>query len=152
MPTVTVYDVVEAGVTVMADVVAPVFHEYVVPPDAVSVVLLPAHIDVVPEILGVGEGLTVMVTLVLSEHEPLLTTTVYVVVDAGLAVTVALVVLLKPVAGFHVYVLPPDAVNTVEPPLHIVVVPETDAVTEPPTVTVTVVESLQPAALVPTTV
>jgi len=147
-----VYDVVEAGVTVMADVVAPVFHEYVVPPDAVSVVLLPAHIDVVPEILGVGEGLTVMVTLVLSEHEPLLTTTVYVVVDAGLAVTVALVVLLKPVAGFHVYVLPPDAVNTVEPPLHIVVVPETDAVTEPPTVTVTVVESLQPAALVPTTV
>ena len=40
--------------------------------------------------------------------------TVYVVVDVGLAVTVAPVVLLKPVAGLQLYVLAPPAVNVVD--------------------------------------
>jgi hypothetical protein len=42
-----------------------------------------------------------------------------VVVTVGDAVTVALVVLLKPTAGDQVYVVAPDAVKVDEAPLHI---------------------------------
>ncbi len=41
LETMTVYDVVLLGATVIGAVVAPVLHEYIVPPEAVSVVLLP---------------------------------------------------------------------------------------------------------------
>jgi hypothetical protein len=57
--TVTVYVVLTVGLTVIAAVVAPVFQEYVVPPLAVSVVLAPLQIVVVPAMAALGNGLTV---------------------------------------------------------------------------------------------
>ena len=42
-----------------------------------------------------------MVTVALEEHPELVPVTVYVVVDAGLACTIAALVLLRPVAGDH---------------------------------------------------
>ena len=57
--TVTLYVVVDAGDTVIDCVVAPVDHENDVPPFAVSVTLVPAHVDVGPVIVAVGAGLTV---------------------------------------------------------------------------------------------
>ena len=53
----------------------------------------------------------------------------------------------------HIYELPPEAVSVVELPLHTVSLPVIAAVSELPTVTVTVAESTQPPdALVPVTV
>ena len=57
------------------------------PPDAVNVVLDPVQIVVLPVMLGVGSGLTVTVTLVLtSQPFASVTTTLYVVVALGLTV------------------------------------------------------------------
>ena len=83
--TVTVYVVVPAGVTVIAEVVAPVLHAYVPPPLAVSKADAPAQM--VPsslarpevsatDILAVGGGFTVMSTDVALEHVPTVTVTV----------------------------------------------------------------------------
>jgi len=77
-------------------------HVYVVPPPAVNTVLLPEHIDVEGETVTVGVGLTVIVTVFVPVHEPVVPVTVYVVVDAGLALTVVPVVALRPVAGLQV--------------------------------------------------
>lgn len=44
----------------MVEEEAPVFHqEYVPPPEAVSVVMFPAQIEVLPEMLAVGTEFTV---------------------------------------------------------------------------------------------
>jgi hypothetical protein len=59
--TVTVYVVVDAGVTVIDEVVSPVDHAYDVPPPAVRVALVPAQIAVGPVIAAVGSGLTVTI-------------------------------------------------------------------------------------------
>jgi len=74
-----------------------------------------------------------------------------VIVTVGLAVTLAPVVAERAVAGLHVYVVPPLAVNPVDEPLHM-------ATLEPPlmmgaglTETWTVAVLLQPA-VVPVTV
>jgi hypothetical protein len=96
---------------------------------------------------GVIAGSTVTVTFVLSLQLPLETTTLYVVVEAGLTLIVALV---EPV--LHLYVLPPAAVSAVEEPAQTVSLPLTEATSELLTVTVTFVVSAQPAALVPITV
>jgi hypothetical protein len=63
-----------------------------------------------------GVALTVIVTVAVPVHVPLLPVTVYVVVVAGLAVTVAPTVALKPVAGAQLYVAAPLAVKLVPPP------------------------------------
>jgi hypothetical protein len=63
---VTVNVVVVVGDTVMLVVVAPLFHAYVLPPLAVSAVLSPLQMTLSPVIAGVGNGLTVTVTLVLA--------------------------------------------------------------------------------------
>jgi len=55
--------VVAAGLTVIADVVAPVFHRYVPPPLAVKVVLWPAQIDTVAGLID-AEGVAVTVIVV----------------------------------------------------------------------------------------
>ena len=98
--TVTVYDVVEPGVTVIAAVVAPVFQEYVPPPDAVKVADAPAQMIpssfVVPEvsvttIAGTESGTTVMVEDVVAVQPFRLTVTVYAVVEAGVTVIAAVV-------------------------------------------------------------
>jgi hypothetical protein len=84
LSTATVYIVVAIGDTVILLVVAPVFHEYVPPPVAVNVVLLPRHIELIPLMDATGEGLTITVTLELSVQEPLVTKTLYVVLLKGL--------------------------------------------------------------------
>jgi hypothetical protein len=65
---------VEVGLTTSAEVVAPVLQEYVTPPDAVSVALLPAQMVVEPETVATGRAFTVTVTESVSEHK-LLTAT-----------------------------------------------------------------------------
>lgn len=89
-------------------------HTYVFAPDAVNVTVLPIHTDT-----GFGEMITVgfgkMVTMMASVAvKPLrsFAVTVYVMVTDGVAVGLLTVVLLKPVAGAHLYVygaVPPPA-------------------------------------------
>jgi hypothetical protein len=50
----------------------------------------------------VGVGLTVITTVAILEQVPVVPVTVYVVVEVGVAVTVAPVVALNPAAGAHV--------------------------------------------------
>jgi len=105
---VTVYVFVVAGLAVTAaPVVAlnPVagLHEYVVAPLAVRLTGLPPE-HIVAEggvTVTVGVGLTVITTDCVSLQPPLTPVTVYVVVVAGVAVTPAPVVVLRPVAGLH---------------------------------------------------
>src|SRR5215216_4323439 len=111
--TVTVYVVVEAGFTVMEDVVAALLQRNDVPPDAVSVDEPPTQIDGLAGVmLHTGAGLIVTVV----EHElvhPLasVTVTVYVVVEGGLTVMEAVVAALLQRND-----VPPVAVSVDEPP------------------------------------
>ena len=61
--------------------------------------LLPLQIVVVPDTVITGIGLTVMVTVVVPVHDPDVPLTVYVVVVVGVAVGLATLVALNPVAG-----------------------------------------------------
>ena len=90
--------VVEAGLTEMASVVAPVLQRYVPPPVAVRVAEAPAQM--VPSLLavpefsvtamaGVGKGFTVMVReAVPVQPIPLVMVTVYVVVIIGVTLMI----------------------------------------------------------------
>jgi len=147
---VTVYEVVDAGETVILVVVAPVFHEYVTAPPALSVALCPEQIDVEGETVTTGSGFTFTVAVaVLIQPFPSVPVTVYVVFPPGETVT------LEPdkAPGCHVYVTAPPAVNVVELPVHMVDVGGA-AVTVGNgfTVTVTVAWLLHPPGSVPTTV
>ena len=68
----------------------------------------------------VGSELTDIANVPL-ETQPLpsVPVTVYVIAEAGFALTLEPVVALKPVDGLQVYVLAPDAVTAVGEPLHI---------------------------------
>ena len=66
----------------------------------------------------VGVGVTVIVTVAVPLHPLLVPVTVYVVVTDGNAVTINPTVLLKPVAGAHVYVFAPLAVIVKLSPVH----------------------------------
>src|SRR5689334_17176667 len=77
--TVTVYVVVEVGLTVIAAVVAPVLQRNDVPPDAVKVVDPPTQIDgLLGVMLHTGTGLTTIVAEQDDVHPfaPLVTVTV----------------------------------------------------------------------------
>ena len=64
--------------------VEPVFQEYVPPPDAVSVIVLPLQTVVAPLMLAVGAGVTVMDEVAEFVHPfPSVTVTVYVVFAVG---------------------------------------------------------------------
>src|SRR5689334_11950694 len=114
--TVTVYVVVEVGLTVIEAVVAALLHRNEVPPVAVSVDEPPTQIDGLDGvILHVGGG----VTFTVAEHElvhPIAfdTVTVYVVVEDGLTVIAAVE---SPV--LHRNDVPPEAVSVAEPPIQI---------------------------------
>ena len=97
----------------MLSVVAPVFHKYVPPPEAVNVVLFPIIIATSDPALAVGKAFTVTSTASESDVMPSDTVTLYVVVDEGLTVILAVV---APV--LHVYDVPPVAVNVVFDPSH----------------------------------
>ena len=117
------------------------------PPLAVSVVLFPLHILVVPLMEGVRLVFTVTVTLAVPVHPSVLVAvTVYDVVD--IRVTVIAVV---EAPWLHKYVLPPLAVKVVLFPVHIVVVPLIEAVGMVFTVTVKLAVPMHPAAFVAVT-
>ena len=93
-------------------------HEKLVAPLAVKFTEPPRQYDADNGVmLTVGEVFTVTVTLVVPVQPDVVPVTVYMVVDAGLAVTVAPVVELRPVAGDQLYVVAPDAVRLTEPPV-----------------------------------
>ena len=76
----------------MDAVVALLLHKYELPPEAVSVVLLPIQIDVPPEIEAIGSALTCTNLLATAEQPPaLVTVTVYVVLTEGLTEIAAVV-------------------------------------------------------------
>ena len=86
----------------MAPVMAPLLQEYVVPPDAESVVLVPAVMVTLLHAMAVGLGLTTTVTESLAGAQlPLVTITEYVVVPVGDAVGLETEELLSPVEGFQ---------------------------------------------------
>jgi hypothetical protein len=128
----------------------------VVAPLAVNVVEAPKQMGFADaEMLTVGPGFTV----IRAEDELVhpvasVPVTIYVVVVAGVAITVAPVVAVSPAAGDHEYETTPLAVNVTELPEHIVdVVGDTDTVEAALDVTVTdAVDVLQPVASVTVTV
>lgn len=121
---------------------------------AVKLVELPAHIAPLPKAVTDMTGYTFTVTVAVPEQPPtVVPVTVYVVVTDGLAFTLAPVVLDNPVAGLHVYVAPPLAVNIDTPPIHIVLgLAVVLIVGDGFTVTVTVEVLTHPFASVPVTV
>src|SRR5215213_8683687 len=149
--TVTVYVVVEVGLTVIAAVVAPLLQRNDVPPDAVSVDEPPMQIDGLEGVmLHTGTGLTTTVVEQDDVHplSPLVTVTVYVVVTVGLTVIEAVV---APVLQRKD--VPPDAVSVFEPPGQIDKLPQTMLHTGSGlTVTVVAHELVQPNASVTVTV
>ena len=75
LPTVTVYVVFPVGEIVIEAVVAPVLHENDEPPDAVSVILLPAQIEFSPLIVAVILPVTVTVAMADAVQNPFVTLT-----------------------------------------------------------------------------
>ena len=118
------------------------------PPVAVNVVDLPVHMVALLPASAVGKAFTVTVTLSVDVHDaPLVTVTVYVVFNAGDTVMLAVVSVV-----LHAYVPPPEAVNVVDFPLHIVALVPASAVGTALTVTVTLSVDVQLDPLVTVTV
>jgi hypothetical protein len=101
IPTTTEYVVLVVGETTMVEFVEPVFHEYVVPPLAVSVVKSPTQMVVLPEMLAVTVEVTVTTTVSVAWPQDVVAVTTYVVVEAGEATGLEIFGLLRPVAGVH---------------------------------------------------
>ena len=76
LPTITEYVPDEVGVMEMEANVLPVLHEKAVPPEAVSVVLAPVQMDVLPEMDAVILEVTVTVATAVAEQDPAVTSTV----------------------------------------------------------------------------
>jgi hypothetical protein len=68
LATITVYEVVAEGDAVIEEVVAPVFHEYVAPPEALSIAFCPAQIVMLVAV-AMGGGATTMVIEVVLVHK-----------------------------------------------------------------------------------
>jgi hypothetical protein len=104
----TVYVVVDAGDAVgLGQLVQlnPVagFHVYVAAPPPFNTTELPEHIDGEPGVtVTLSVAATVTVTVAVEVQPELVPVTVYVVVDAGLALGLAQFVQLNPVPGLHV--------------------------------------------------
>ena len=113
-------------------------------PTAVKDAEVPAQMGDGVFTITTGKGVTVTVTNEVSVQPLELPITLYSVVVAGLAVTLAPVVPLNPVDGDHAYVLPPLAVKTVEAPAQIGEGALVVTFKLPPTVTVVACMPLQP--------
>lgn len=126
-------------------------HTYDVAPEAVNGVLLPLHMVTLALAVTFGKATIVIVTLPVSVH-PLASVpvTTYVVVLAGNATGLAQLTQDKPVAGDHVYVTAPDAemVTPVAAPWQRFWLLAALTFGNPFTITVLMVVSLQPCALV----
>jgi hypothetical protein len=147
---VTVYVVVAVGETVGEPVKLPGTHEYVVPPVALNTLEPPKQIALGEAVATTFKTLLtdIVTALVLLHPLALVAVTVYVVVAAGETVG-------DPVKlpGNHEYVLPPVALNTLEPPTQIDDgEAEADTLGRLFTVTDSVVVLVQPFALVAVTV
>ena len=116
---VTVYEVPALGLTLILAPVAPVFHKYVLPPEAVSNAAVPLQMVEEPATEIKGRRLTVTIVDAFLVHPtPSVTINEYVIEVVGEATGLATVVELKPVAGLHEYVsanVPPEAVG--DPPI-----------------------------------
>jgi len=105
---VTVYVVVTPGLAITVAPVVPLnpvagAHVYVDALEAVSDTFPPVQIDgAAGETDTTGAGFTVTATVEVPVHPAVLPVTVYVVLEAGFALTVARLVALSPVAGDHV--------------------------------------------------
>ncbi len=75
---------------------------------------VPAHSGPIAANVGVTGWVTVTVDDAVPVPQAPTPVTVYVVVAAGVAITVAPEVVFKPVAGDHVYEVPPLAVNVAD--------------------------------------
>jgi hypothetical protein len=74
-----------------------------------------------PEIVAVMEEVTSTTTVAVPGPQAVVAVTTYVVVEAGVAMGLEIVELLRPVAGDQEYEVPPPAVKEADPPLQIVV-------------------------------
>jgi hypothetical protein len=83
-------------------------------PLAVSIEFCPVHKVTFGETVTTGTGFTVTVTCAVAVQPSASPVTVYVVVEAGVAVTVEPVVELNPVEGLHVYVFAPLALSVAD--------------------------------------
>ncbi len=106
---------VDAGVTFMLVVAAPVFQLYVDAPDAVNVAVAPAQIAALFTVTVKLET-TVTVEVFVELQLPVVPVIVYIVVLGGLALTLEPVVALNPVPGLQLYVVAPLAVSVVGDP------------------------------------
>jgi hypothetical protein len=126
-------------------------HKYVTPPVAVIVIGVPTQVvKLTPALIG-AEGVTVTVKGDDDVQPSEVPVTVYVVVVPFTKFTLDPVVALKYVAGDQVYVVAPEAVKAIVPPVQIdtLVVPTTGIGL---TVTVEIAVFIQPAREVPVTV
>lgn len=113
----------EVGFTVIVPPVCPLLQEYVPPPEAVSVVVLPAQVVTGGDTDAVGVEIMVTVMLAVSAHVPLETITEYVAFEEGLTTIAA-----AELPVLHEKAVPPDAVKVVLLPGQMDVFPPTPAV------------------------
>jgi hypothetical protein len=129
--------------------------EYVVPPFAVNTTLPPGHVEGAEGVTETAKFGATFTTISSVPVHPfaLVTVTIYVAVDAGVAKGFEIFALLNPVAGDHAYIVPPEACNCALPPPKQSVVSEPAlAITGNKTVTTTVSASVQPEAFVTVTI
>jgi hypothetical protein len=146
---VTVYVIVEDG---LAITLAPVvefrvvagLHEYMFAPPAASTVDCPSQIVTDGETVTTGSGLTVTVTCAVAVHPFRSPVMVYVVVEDGLAVTLAPIVALNAVDGLHAYEFAPPVLSVTDCPLQIVCEGETESTGSGFTLTVTWIDDVHP--------
>jgi len=133
--------VVDPGFTVCDGNILPLFHENEVPPEAVSVAVLPGQIETLGDTTGAGNGLTVIFKLAVSVQVPLPTITEYVPEEVGVMVMDD-----DEAPVLHEKDVPPEAVSVVLLPVHSEALPEIPAVILEVTVTVaTAVAEQDPA-------
>ena len=119
-------------------------HKYVPAPFAVSIADCPLQIVGDGDTMITGIGFTVTLICDVAVHPFKSPVTVYVIVEDGLAVTLAPVVALNAVEGLHAYVFAPLAVSVADCPVQIVGHDETESVGVGLTVTVTCAVAVHP--------
>ena len=149
---VTVYEVPVLGLTLILAVVSPVFHKYVLPPEAVSNAAVPLQMVEEPLIEIEGREFIFTTTASVAVPQEFVTSTEYEIVVVGFATGFAQVVQLSPVAGYHVKDPFPVALRPTDEPKQIDTSAPAFATATGFIVTVTVAVLVHPPALVPVTV